>query len=58
MDFCIRVFEATRELDTEHKDNPCIRDTFSRLRKSRIVSVTMQTIFESEYEASNGSFGR
>jgi hypothetical protein len=58
MDFCIRGFEATRELDTEHKDDACTRDTSSRLRNGRIVSVTMQTILGSECEASNGSFGR
>jgi hypothetical protein len=58
MDFCIHGFEATRKLDTEHKDNACARDTSSRLRNGQIVSVTMQTILEAECEALNGSFGR
>jgi hypothetical protein len=56
MDFCIRGFEATGALDTEHKGDQC--KTFSRVRKGRIVSVTLETILESEYEGSNGSFGR
>jgi hypothetical protein len=37
VDFYVNSYEGTRELDTGHKDDPCVQVTFSHLRNGQTV---------------------